>query len=68
MEKLLLGLIFVVWGTLRLLGCLIFIIWKFELNPILEKGTKNGYYYEAWDYKLWDWFWYGVKPEYRKVK
>ena len=67
--KYLLKWVFIVpFFIVRAIGALIIMIWHFRLNPVLERGSRGGYFYEPWDYNLKDWLIYGNKPQYRGVK
>lgn len=68
MEKMFIGILFIIGLALRIIGALFLMLWEFKFNPIIEQGSRNGYLYEDWDYKLWDWVFIGVKPEYRRYE
>lgn len=59
---------FIIGVILRIIGAFFIALWHFHYNPILERGTRNGYFYKPWDYTLYDWLFYGNKPQYRGVR
>ena len=68
MEFIFCGIFYIIGMIFRIIGGVFWVLWTFNYNPVLEKGSKSGYLYEPWDYKLWDWVFYGNKPQHRGVK
>ena len=62
MEKIFYSIITLFVIVFRILCAIFYVVWKFHLNPVIEKGHRNGYYYSEWDYKLWRWVFIGVNP------
>lgn len=52
MKYLFCGMFYIIIRSYVLVEAFFIVLWHFELNPVLERGSKNGYYYEPWDYKL----------------
>ena len=64
MKYLILLIIISISFCFRFIAALFYMIWNFEINPVLEVGVKNGYSYKPWDLHLWDWVLDKPNPKY----
>ena len=55
MEDIFWRLLTFITKAIRAVLALFYIMWKFELNPIIEEGKHGCYPCSELDYKLWDW-------------